>query len=271
MIASESEQLVHFAVTAARPKIDGPQDALGLGASIKQALRPIKGRIKGRLPSQPAPSWRIAAAVLKRHGFQPRTIFDIGVAFGTFDLYREFPDAFYYLVDPTHESLPYMRHLAGQLDCEVLNVALADHDGELEIEIRDDIQGSTFFEEVGPRTVRRREAVAVRRFDTLVGPFDRPALAKIDVQGSELTVLQGMGERIRDIDAIVVETSTLATIKSGPEIGDVIAYLKSRGFVMFDLVGFGRRPLDGALAQLDALFVPDESPLRADRRWTDRA
>ncbi|MGH6974728.1 MAG: FkbM family methyltransferase, partial [Stellaceae bacterium] len=208
------------------------------------------------MTSQPAPSWRVAAAVLKRHGFQPRTVFDIGVAFGTFDLYREFPDAFYYLVDPTQESLRYMRHLAGQLDCEVLNVALADHDGELEIEIRDDIQGSTFFEEVGPRTVRRREAVAVRRFDTLVGAFDRPALAKIDVQGSELRVLQGMGERIRDIDAIVVETSTLATIKDGPEIGDVIAYLKSRGFVMFDLVGFGRRPLDGALAQLDALFVP---------------
>lgn len=253
--------------TAARPKVDGSQDTLGLGASIKQALRPIKGR----LTSQPAPSWRVAASVLKRSGFQPRTVFDIGVAFGTFDLYREFPDAFYYLVDPTHESLRYMRHLAGQLDCEVLNVALGDHDGELEIEIRDDIQGSTFFEEVGPRAVSRRETVAVRRFDTLVGAFERPALAKIDVQGSEHTVLKGMGERIRELDAIVVETSTLATIKGGPEFYDIAAYLKSRGFVVFDLIGFGRRPLDGTLAQLDVLFVPDESPLRADRRWTDRA
>jgi len=254
--------------TAARSKkTDGPDDALGIGASIKQVLRPIKGR----LTSPPAPSWRVVAGVLKRRGFQPRTVFDIGVAYGTFDLYREFPDAFYYLIDPTQDSLRYMRHLAGQLDCEVLNVALADHDGELEIEVRDDIQGSTFFEEIGPRAVRRRETVAVRRFDTLVGAFDRPALMKIDVQGAEHTVLKGMGERIRELDAIVVETSTLATIKGGPEFYDIAAYLKSRGFVVFDIVGSGRRPLDGTLAQLDVLFVPDDSPLRADRRWADHA
>jgi len=209
--------------------------------------------------------------VLKSRGFQPRTVFDVGVAFGTFELYREFPDAFYYLIDPTQESLRYMRSLARQLECEVLNVALADHDGQLEIEVRPDIQGSTFFEEVGPREVLRRETVAVRRFDTLIGAFERPALAKIDVQGSELTVLKGMGERIRELDAVVVETSTLATIKGGPEFYDVIAYLKSRGFVVFDILGFGRRPLDSTLAQLDVLFVPDESPLRADRRWADRA
>lgn len=259
--------LFTLAATPARPKANERQEALGLGAWIKQALRPIKGRWMPR----PAPSWRIAAAVLKRRGFQPRTVFDIGVAFGTFDLYREFPDAFYYLVDPTQESLRYMHQLSRQLECKVFNVALADHDGQLEIEVRADILGSTFFEEVGPRAMLRRETVAVRRFDTLVGAFERPALAKIDVQGSELTVLKGMGERIHEVDAIVVETSTLATIKGGPEFYNVIAYLKSRGFVVFDIVGTGRRPLDGALAQLDVLFVPDDSPLRADRRWVDRA
>ena len=253
--------------TATQPKANGPQERLGLRASIKQALRPIK--VRWTAPT--APSWRVAAAVLKRRGFQPRTVFDVGVAFGTFELYREFPDAFYYLIDPTQESLRYMRSLAGQLECEVLNVALDDHDGELEIEVRPDIQGSTFFEEVGPRAVLRRETVAVHRFDTLIGAFERPALAKIDVQGSELAVLKGMGERIRELDAIVIETSTLATIKGGPEFYDVTAYLKLRGFVVFDILGFGRRPLDGAMAQLDVLFVPDESPLRADRRWADRA
>ena len=259
--------LFTLAATSARPKASERQEALGLGALIKQALRPLKAR----LASSPPPSWRAAAAVLKRHGFQPRTVFDIGVAFGTHALYREFPGAFYYLVDPTSESLRYMRHLAGQLDGEVLNVALGDHDGELEIEVRADILGSTFFEEIGPRAVLGREAVVMRRFDTLVGPFDRPALAKIDVQGSELAVLQGMGERIGEFDVIVVETSTLATIKGGPELYNLIAFMKAKGFVVFDVVGLARRPLDGALAQIDLLFVPDESPLRTDRRWADRA
>lgn len=259
--------LLAIGAVSARSSRDWPQQTPRLIDSIKQALRPIKARWAHSSP----PSWRATAAVLKRRGLRPRTVFDIGVAFGTFELYREFPDAFYYLIDPTPESLRYMRNLAGRLDCKVHNVALADRDGELEIEVRDDIQGSTFFEEVGPRDVLRRETVTVRRFDTLIGAFERPALAKIDVQGSEMAVLQGMGKRISELDAIVVETSTLATIKGGPEFYDLITYMKSRGFVVFDILGTARRPLDGALAQLDMLFVPEKSSLRADRRWADRA
>lgn len=208
---------------------------------------------------------------MRRRGLLPRTAFDIGVAYGTYELYREFPDAFYYLVDPTSESLRYMQLLTRELDCEVHNVALSDCDGEMEIEIRPDIQGATFFEEIGPREVLRRETVAVRRFDTLIGSFKRPALAKIDVQGSELAVLRGMGDRIGELDAIVVETSTLATIKGGPELYDLIAFMKTRGFVVFDVLGLTRRPLDGALAQIDLAFVPESSPLRDDHRWTAKA
>lgn len=32
-----------------------------------------------------------------------------------------------------------------------------------------------------------------------------------------------------------------------------------------------RRPLDGALAQMDVVFVPETSPLRQDRRWAQQA
>jgi hypothetical protein len=34
-----------------------------------------------------------------------------------------------------------------------------------------------------------------------------------------------------------------------------------------DIIGLKRRPLDGATAQVDLLFVPETAPLRADRRW----
>lgn len=245
----------------------GPPETPRLVESVKQALRPLKARLQ----RSAAPSWHTTAGVLKRYGLVPQTVFDIGVAYGTYELYREFPDAFYYLVDPTSDSLRYMRQLSRQLDCEVLNVAMSDHDGEMEIEVRADIQGSTFFEEIGPRDVRRRETVTVRRFDTLIESFKRPALAKIDVQGSELAVVEGMGERIRDLDAVVAETSTLATIKGGPELHDLIGLMKARGFVAFDVLGYARRPLDHALAQIDVLFVPEASPLRTDRRWAETA
>lgn len=215
------------------------------------------------------PAWPVALRQLKRRDFQPRTIFDIGVAEGTPDLYAAFPDAEYYLIDPTAEALPHMQRIAGRLNAKILNLALGDQDAELIIGVRpNDIAGSTFFEEIGPLAGVKRYPVPVRRFDHVVNGFARPALCKIDVQGAELNVLRGIGERIHDLDVIIVETSVIATIKDGPEVVDVIAYLKQKGFVLYDTLGATRRPLDNALAQVDLLFVQADSPFRADRRWS---
>ena len=113
----------------------------------------------------------------------------------------------------------------------------------------------------------RRDRVPMRRFDSLIKEIDRPALCKIDVQGAELMVLEGMTGRLGSIDAIVIETSTIASLKGGPEVHDIVHFMHDHGFVVADIVGMARRPLDGATAQLDVLFLPDDSPIRRDRRW----
>lgn len=241
----------------------------GLAARLKDHLRPLASA----LPQLSGlPSWARAMGVLKHHGFSPATVFDIGVGYGTFPLYRAFPDAFYHLIDPARESLAYMRRLSRRLRCEVHTVALGDHDGEAALEVRADIQESTLLEEVGPRRVRRVDRVPLRRFDALFsGPIARPALCKIDVQGAELMVLAGMSGRLADIDALVIETSTIATVKGGAEVEGVVRYLGEHGFALADIIGLRRRPLDDATAQLDLLFVPKESAPRNDRRWAATA
>jgi FkbM family methyltransferase len=232
---------------------------------INQGLQPL-GHTIAHEPG--VPSQRRFFATLRANGLAPRTVFDIGVAEGTPWLYDAFPDALYYLVDPTRESLPHMQRWAQRLQAEVLNVALGAHAGTAVIDVRDDIGGSTFFREVGAYVSVAKYEVPVQRFDALIGDFARPALCKIDVQGAELMVLEGMSGRIRDIDAIVIETSSLATIEDGPEIFAVMAKLKDYGFVLCDVLGLCRRPLDQALAQLDLAFVPETSQLRQDRRWS---
>lgn len=235
---------------------------------LKQFLRPLEPY----LPKiAPVLSWRQSFKVLERYKFCPATVFDIGVGFGTYELYRAFPRAFYYLIDPTPESLPHMRRIGRRLTAEILNLALGDRDGEAMLEIRSDIQGSTLFEECGPRGVLRQQSVPLRRFDTVIGAFARPALCKIDVQGAEMMVLKGMSTRMQDIDAFIVETSTIATVKGGPEVHEVVQFMKGQGFVPFDLIGMKRRPLDGAAAQVDIVFVPESSYLRSDRRWAGSA
>ena len=83
--------------------------------------------------------------------------------------------------------------------------------------------------------------------------------------------LYGMVGRLRDVDALLIEASSIATLRNGPEFHDVVLFLKEHGFVIYDMLRTLRRPLDGALAQLDVLFVPEDSFLRADRRWAASA
>src|SRR5258708_24205958 len=197
-------------------------------AHLKDRLRPLASA----LPQLSGlPSWPRTMAVLKPHGFSPATVFDVGVGYGTLPLYRAFPHAFYHLIDPARESLAYMRRLSRRLRCQVHAVALGDRDGETALEIRDDIQESTLLEEMGPRRVRRIDRVPLRRFDVLFGgPIPRPALCKIDVQGAELMVLAGMTGRLADIDALVVETSTIATVKGRAAVESVMSLLGAHGF-----------------------------------------
>ena len=154
-----------------------------------------------------------------------------------------------------------MQLIAQRLNATILEYALGESDGNLEIDVPpDDIGASSFFREIGPLNETERYSVAVHRFDTVVDAFDRPTLCKIDVQGSEMMVLRGMGARIREIDVFVIETSTIATMKGAPEVADV-TFLQEQGFVPYDVLSLKRRPLDSALAQVDLLFV------KYDRRF----
>ncbi len=242
------------------------QASKGVLSRAKDWIRPLEPYLPNRSPT---PSWQRSFRILDHYGFEPATVFDIGVGFGTYALYHAYPHAFYYLVDPTPESLRHMRRIAQRLEAEILNLALGNRDGAVDIEIRADIQGSTLFEECGPRQVLRNETVPLRRFASVIGSFARPALCKIDVQGAEMLVLKGMDDRIQEIDAFILETSVIATVRGGPEISDVMHFMNENGFVVFDVVGMKRRPLDGATAQLDLLFVAEDSFFRADRRWSD--
>lgn len=52
------------------------------------------------------PSFDRLVALLSRADLIPRTVFDIGVAYGTHWLYGAFPTAKFHLINPTRESLP---------------------------------------------------------------------------------------------------------------------------------------------------------------------
>jgi FkbM family methyltransferase len=199
----------------------------------------------------------------------PKTVIDVGVAEGTPWLYENYPEAKFFLFDPTPQSLPHMRAWSKHLNADIFNIGLSDHDGLASLDVRpQQPSDSSLFRQLDSTMSPHVIEVDVRRFDTINLKFARPALMKIDVQGAELMVLKGMGDRIGAIDCFVIETNLIATLQDIPEFEEISHFLGSKGFSLFDIVSLIRRPLDGAASQIDAVFVPSDSALRSDRRWS---
>lgn len=68
------------------------------------------------------------------------------------------------------------------------------------------------------------------------------------------------------IEAILIEIAIIAINDGVPLLHDALNCLRKFGLVTYDILQIHRRPLDGALNQIDIMFVREQSPLIADRR-----
>jgi FkbM family methyltransferase len=185
-------------------------------------------------------------------------------------LYNGFKDAKYYLIDPVPQALPYMQRWATKLNASIHNIGLGETDSVMSIDVRKEINGSSLFREVGGDPDSQSALVPVKRFDSVFSAEQmvRPCVLKIDVQSAELIVLRGVGELIRNIDLIIVETRLINTQVGGAHLFEVLDYLRSHNFTMYDVCGMSRRPLDSALTEMDVIFCPSDSFLLKDKRWS---
>ncbi len=235
-----------------------------------------------RIGAQSEPTADQRAALLgvlqqaRKGGFSPSAVIDVGAAYGHFaaDCRSVFHDARYLLVEALEEYRPHLEAVARSLpNVELVFAAAAAAPGELTIHVHPDLVGSSLYLEDEdsnvngvPRTIRTVTLdglVADRRIE---GPF----LLKIDVQGAELDVLAGAEEVLRRTEYVLLEVSLFEFFKGGPLLHDVVAFMRQRGFVAYDLAGLQYRPLDNALSQVDIAFVKENGPLRQHQFYATR-
>jgi FkbM family methyltransferase len=208
-------------------------------------------------------------------GFEPKTVIDVGAGIGTFELYETFPKASHMLIEPLEENRPYLEAIVRKLEkAEYIIAAATRNAGTVTINIHRGFFGSSIYSEYeGPSVDGTPRIVPAVTLDEvcLQRGLRGPYLIKVDVQGAELDVILGASEILKNTEYVVLEVSLLGFLVNGPQLYDVVAFMKERGFVVYDLLDYSQRPLDGAMSHLDMAFVPQESGMfRKDHSWATR-
>ena len=216
-------------------------------------------------PESPRASLTGVLRQLKRLGFAPGTVIDVGVAAETMELYDEFPAVPLLLIEPLAEFEPFLKEIAREHNGQYELSVAGEKRGTAVLNVHPDKLGSSLLREVEGESVDGipREVPMVTIDDLcaergLRGPY----LIKADVQGAELRVLGGCLRTLEQTEAVILETTLFGTMLGGPQVWDVMAWMKHAGFVVYDIYGFNYRPLDGALCQADMVFVKEKGKFR---------
>tara|TARA_R110000868_G_scaffold32036_7_gene116933 strand:- start:11118 stop:11861 length:744 start_codon:yes stop_codon:yes gene_type:complete len=103
--------------------------------------------------------------------------------------------------------------------------------------------------------VVRTEPVALKRLDALLDGASGPMLLKIDVQGAELEVLQGAGERLEDVSVIIIESPFETAYDGAAGFDEIYRFLTARGFVYEGALGQLNSKKTGRVRQEDSIYV----------------
>lgn len=223
--------------------------------------RKIISLIRFRDYSQSRLSMKQSLSIFARNGQLPVTVFDVGAAFGTPDLYFNFPNAKFVLIEPLIEFSDSLSKMATEFaNFIVVNAAAGPETKKGVINVHRDLVGSSSLLEMNEDDSVNGEKRSIEfvRLDDLVTSLtlEPPFFIKIDTQGSELEVLRGATQILPKTIGIVIEVSLFEFFHNGPLFQDVVSHLTRQGFMLYDIIELKYRPYDGALGQFDALFVP---------------
>jgi FkbM family methyltransferase len=217
----------------------------------------------------------LALRRLRRHGFAPDFVIDVGASTGVWSdtAKRVFPKARYILVDPLHSHYYRMNQWFFQRnpDFETVAAAVSDRSGEAELNVSPDLYGSSLLQPAASHpheTVR----VPVLTLDQVAREkqLNGRGLLKVDVQFTEHLVLAGAAQLLGQVDALLLELSLFRYAPEAMLFPDMLDLVRSLGFDYYEDTGGWRSPVDGTTLQKDVLFVRPSLFVQGSHRGRER-
>jgi FkbM family methyltransferase len=214
---------------------------------------------------------------VRDRGFSPLGIIDVGANRGDWTrlALSIFPNAPVIMIEPQDEMRLYLSKLCkSQLNCHYVRAGAGRAAGELVQTIWPDLNGSSFLPQAESSQLRsgKQRKTHIITIDALLSetyPDFVPDLVKLDIQGFELEALSGAQKTtFGRTELFILETSLFSFLPGQPLTREVISYMFERGYELYDITGYLRRPCDGALGQADLAFVKAQGRFRTETKWS---
>ena len=231
-------------------------------------MRRLKSLLRGR---RPAPRNVPDPFMVQKMLFgdsDDLVIFDVGAYIGKVAAtYREmFPTATIYSFEPFPDSFQELSRAADGTHIKAYQVACSDTEGAAELQVDSDRSCNSLFPRPTnttpyyPRDSRTvgRTVVKTQTLDAFCAKegIDAIDILKIDVEGSELRVLNGASKKLgcKQVGLIYVEVMFVPHYEGGCLFHEVSSFLHQNEYTLFDLYDL-KRASNGQLRWGNAVFV----------------
>jgi FkbM family methyltransferase len=183
-----------------------------------------------------------------------------------------FPEASILMLEAQENKHPILESLKmasyGKIDYRI--AVMGPNDGEKVVfhEYENSPTASSMLQDNAATPSRKVDALQ-RTLDSILSTnqFPKPDLIKLDVQGFEIEVLKGAANALSNTEAVLMEVSIIELYQNSPILHEITAFMADRGFRTYDICSLLHRPLDGALCQIDIIFLKESSKLLNQKIW----
>ncbi len=204
-------------------------------------------------------------ANLRKIGFKPGLIVDGGAYVGkwTESVHEIFPESTFLMLEAQTSKKPILQKIVDKYDNVKLEIGLLGDSEKEGIEFYEMETGSSIYEE-NTHHNRNKVTLNMTTLDAVAAkyPTEGSCFIKLDVQGAEIDILKGATQLLKRTEFVMLEVSTLNFNENAPQFADVVIFMKSIGFVLFDICDEHRKGESQVLFQMDLIFIKETSDIR---------
>lgn len=203
---------------------------------------------------------------LKKKGFNPKTILDIGANKGSWteSVKSIFSDSNFFMFEADEKHYNSLNKLKNsKVDFEICLLSSNKEDNVKFYTLKDNIgdglnTGASIFKEK-TKIYQDDNNILIKEMTThmlddivKIKNIKNIDFIKLDVQGSELLVLEGGKETLNQAEFCLLEVHMQLWNNNAPLVHDIVEYMKKNNFILYDICSLAR--VDGFLINSDFLF-----------------